>query len=244
MLAGIGVAAAVAADTAASGPILSLTATTENVTGAPDAIRIEVLRWSTDMERDQLTAAWNLTATPSRGGSGPGARARGSAGTESGPAPGGVNPAARAGRGGRGGERGGATEARPLTPERSLAAALGAAPTVGYLWSSEVAGYALRMAARIPETNGGERILLITERRLGAWNDLWKPTGSTAANGAAPDYEFSLVELHLNSKEEGEGKASLNGKIAVDSSTKMFALSNYDALPVVLKNVRRRAGEK
>jgi hypothetical protein len=117
-----------------------------------------------------------------------------------------------------------------------LKAALGIAPIVGHLWSSEVAGYSLRSASKISEPNGGERILLITDRRLGAWNDLWAPAGTDAANS----YEFSVIELRLNTKGEGEGKVSLTGKVAVDGAAKAIAPENYDALAVVLKNVRRK----
>jgi hypothetical protein len=107
---------------------------------------------------------------------------------------------------------------------------------VGHLWSSEVAGYALRSAVRIAEPDGSERILLITDRRLGAWNDLWKPIGTDAVS----NYEFSVVELRLNSKGEGEGKVSLIGKVAADNAAKILDLENYGASPVVLKNVRRK----
>ena len=58
-----------------SGPILSLTATTDNVAGAPAAIRIDLLRWSTDAERDQLSAAWAMTPRPAASGRG-GAKGR------------------------------------------------------------------------------------------------------------------------------------------------------------------------
>lgn len=243
-----------AAVSMAESPI-SFTATSANVAGAPDSIRINVIRWSTDAERDQLLAAWSMaapasattTATAGRGG-GRGA-ARG--GADPAPDPSADDdtaaPAAAAARGGRGAGggrgggragagRGGAAPVAPQTPEGSLAAALQKAPTVGYLWSSEVAGYSLRYAGRFPLADGGERIVLITERRLGAWNELWKP----AAPDPPTNYEFSVVELRLNSKGEGEGKASLTGKAALDSSAKTIGLENYGGLPVILKNVRRK----
>ncbi len=47
------------AQNAGSGPI-SISATTDNV-GAKDSIRIDLLRWSTDAERDGLVSAWNMT---------------------------------------------------------------------------------------------------------------------------------------------------------------------------------------
>ena len=43
-----------------AGPMLRFTATTANVTGAPDSIRIDLFRWSTDAERANLMAAWEL----------------------------------------------------------------------------------------------------------------------------------------------------------------------------------------
>jgi len=238
----VGLLAVSAALATAQTPILSLAAITDNVSGAHESIRIDVLRWSTDAERDQLLAAWNLTAPPA-GGRGRGGRGRGAA-VDPAPDPAAVDgndepPAGRAGRGGRGGRgggRGGAADAPRPTPEGALKAALGSAPTVGHLWSSEVAGYSIRSAVKLADPDGGERIVLITDRRLGAWNDLWKPVGSDAAT----TYDFSVIELRVNSKGEGEGKVSLTGKVAVDSAAKTIALENFGALPVVFKNVRRK----
>lgn len=227
-------------------PILSLTATTDNVVGAHDSIRIDVLRWSTDAERDQLLSAWTRPRGPVTGGRGRGGRGAGGRGVAADPAP---DPAAvgdapgragGSGAGGRGGGRGAgrasAPEGPPPTPENSLKAALTNAPIVGHLWSSEVAGYSLRSAVRLAEPDGEERILLLTDRRLGAWNDLWKPVGSDMVT----NYEFSVIELRLNSKGEGEGKISLTGKVAPDGAAKTLALENYGAVPVVFKNVRRK----
>jgi hypothetical protein len=95
----------------------------------------------------------------------------------------------------------------------------------------------MHYAVRQPQADGTERIILISDRRLGSWNNLWKPAGSAAAT----NYEFSVIELHLNAKGEGEGKASLAGKVVVDTTAKTLALENYATLPVVLKAVKRRA---
>jgi hypothetical protein len=242
------------AQTTATRPTLSFTATTDHVAGAPDSIRINLMRWSSDAERDQLLAAWNLTGLPPTGGrgAGRGARARGGvtdpalddddpalAGAS--PRAGGGGSAGRGGQGGGGNARGGTGSAAAArrTPESSLAAALAQAPSVGYLWSSEVAGYALRYAVRLPQQDG-ERVILITDRHLGAWNELWKPVGPTANNAAATSYEFSVIELRLNPKGEGEGKISLNDTVALDSVQRTIALENYNTLPVILKNVRRQ----
>ena len=230
----------------AQAPVQSFTATTDNVSGAGESIRMDVLRWSTDSERDQLLAAWNMTAPAAgtraarpapeedlfaAGNDAPvGGQAKG-AGRAAGKGAG----KAFAKGGGKGGGKGGANAPKP-TPEGTLKAALGSAPAVGRVWTSEVSGYSVRYAARFPEADGGERIILLTDRRLGAWNDLWKPT----TPGVVTPYEFSLIELHVSSKGEGEGKVSQAGKVAVDGTAKTLALENYSGLPVMLKNVRRK----
>ena len=84
--------------------------------------------------------------------------------------------------------------------------------------------------------NGGERIILAMDRRLGSSNTLWKPAGTAAPT----NYEFSLVELRLNAKGDGEGKASLTGNVIVDGDLKTIVLEGYDTLPVVLKAVKRK----
>src|SRR5271154_6804362 len=229
-----------------AGPTLSFTATTSNVAGAPDSIKINLFRWSTEAERDQLVTAWTNPVAPAAAGRGGRGRAAPApdpaldvpAGVSEGnPAPAPTVAAAAGGRGagrgaGRGGRGGGASAAAvPATPESSLTAALGKASTVGYLWSSEIAGYSVRCAVKLAGPDGSERILLITDRRLGAINDLWKPVGTDAAT----NYDFSVIELHLNSKGEGEGKVSLTGKVALDGAAKMISLENYGGLPVVFK---------
>jgi len=252
VLAGVVLAALLTtAQTPTNKPIPSLTATTDNVSGAHEKIRIDVLRWSTDDERDQFLAAWTLTAGGGRGRG----RGRGGKGANDGPSDpfgsfktGAAAPVSDAVAAALAPDptvedapkaRGGGEAAPRATPESSLLAALEKGSTVGHLWSSEVAGYGIHYAVRLPEPDGGERIVLITDRRLGVWNDLWKPVGSEAAT----NYPFSVVELRLNSKGEGDGKVSLTGKVTVDSAAKTIALENYSALPVVLRDVKRQNPE-
>lgn len=179
-----------------------------------ESMRIDVLAWSTDAARSQLVDAWNMIppAAPARG--------RGVA------PPRGEGPPAGGARGARG-ARGAAPAApparggeRPDTPEKSLDAALQSAESVGYLWTSESTGYSLRYAYRIAQPDGRERIILATDRRLGEWEG------------------FSIIELRLDTKHEGEGKVSTAGKIGIDATANTIAITDYAALPVTLKNVR------
>ena len=134
------------------------------------------------------------------------------------------------GRGGRGGD------AAPLTPIQAFTAALQKAPTVGYIWTTDVTGYSIKYAWHTTQPDGTERIVLATDRRLGAYSPAW-----TLNNPGTPtDYEFTLLELHLDPK-GGEGKASLTTKLVADNDTKQLSLENYAAAPTILQNVKRSA---
>jgi hypothetical protein len=232
------------------------TATSENVSGAGEQIRINLTSWSTDAERADFVAAWTMSASTGAGAGGRGGRGargpaggRGTRGARGAPAaadlvtpaapepipddPNAVDPDNSAIRSGRGGGRG-RGDAAASTPEASLSAALKRAPTLGALWTSETVGYSIKYAYRIPQPDGGERIVLATDRRIGAWSNLWKPVQT----GSGPDYPFSIIELRMNSKGEGEGKGVIGGQIAVDTA-KTIALGDYPALPVILKGVKR-----
>ena len=137
------------------------------------------------------------------------------------------NPAPR----GRGGGN-----ASAQTPETSLAAALKKAPAAGILWTSEDVGYSIKYAYRLTQPDGGERIILATDRRVGMWSSLWNPAASVTPS----DYTFSIIELRLNSKGEGEGRGVMTGKVAVDTAAKTIALDQYATLPVILKGVKRQ----
>ena len=247
------------AQTPASGPVLKLTATSDNVSSAGETIKLNLNKWSTDAERDQFVAAWNLTAAGNARGGGGGARGGGTGRGGNGAARGAAAAApasadaapdlppdpdavpvpaaapARGGGGGRGGRGGGAgNNAAAVTPAASLLTALQNGPVNGYLWTSEVTGYAIRYAYKLPLPNGGQRIILATDRRLGASNSTWKP-----ASAATPtDYEFTVMEFRLGPKGDGEGKASLTGKVTVDAASKSLALDGYDMLPIVFKTIK------
>ena len=125
----------------------------------------------------------------------------------------------------------------PVTPTSSLAAALQKAPSVGMLWTSETVGYSIGYAYRLQQPDGSERIILATDRRLGAFNNVWKPVGT----GQPSDYPFSIIELRVSPTGLGEGKASLVGPINVDNDAKTISLENYSTSPVVLKSVKRQS---
>jgi len=189
---------------------------------------------------------------------------------DAGAAAAGADAAAAAGRGARG--RGGAGAAaaddgyggtvsglgpKIVTHTSLLKEALNKQPTQGILWTSETAGYAIRYAYQMKQADGSQRIILITDRKVGAYNNAWKPMAAAgtaakaapAAPAAAPttgdakedpkDYSFSVIELRIPATGLGEGKLTLDNPISVDGTAKTLVIENYGTLPVVLKGVKK-----
>jgi hypothetical protein len=213
---------------------ITFTATSANVKEPGSPVRIRLNRWSTDEERSPVLAALAPTADAAAGANAanspgaPGASARGAAGR---------------GRGGRGRGRGRGESAAPLSPIAALTAAISRAPTVGYLWTTDVTGYSIKYAYHASSPGGGERIVLATDRRLGAYSPGWTPARgadpSAKPAAEATDYDFTLFEIRLDGKGSGEGKTSLTAKVVTDNEAHTLALDNYAATPAILEHVTR-----
>ena len=190
----------------ADDPALKLRATTIGASPAP--LTIELFRWSSDTERAPLLNA--LSAPP--------------------PAPP-AEPAPAAGRGGRGARGRGA--APPLTPVAKLAAAIKAAPTVGFIWGNAVTGYSIKYAWRSTATDKSERIVLVVDRRLMA-----HAPDATPVPTANVEADFTLLDMRIEGKGVGEGKTSLATAVVVDTAAQTLALEGYESAPVLLKVTR------
>ena len=105
-------------------------------------------------------------------------------------------------------------------------------PRVGYFRTPNSIGYDLHYSRRTPLPDGGERVVLATDRPIPFWEAANRPRSI--------DYPFTVIELHLNSNGEGEGKMSLATKITADSESKTIVLENYGTQPVMLESVRRQ----
>jgi hypothetical protein len=104
-------------------------------------------------------------------------------------------------------------------------------PRAGYIRTPNSIGYDLHFAQRAPLPDGGERIVLVTDRHITFWEAANRPRSI--------DYPFTVIELHLNGDGVGEGKMSLATKITGDKEQKLIVLENYASQPVMLNNVRR-----
>lgn len=181
-------------------------------------VAIDLLRWSTDEERQALVAALEELAAPP---------------PEAPPAAEGGGRGGRGGRGGGGGGggggrgRGGGGGGQP-EPPGGIPEVLRTAETVGYIWTVESAGYAIRYAWEIPQPDGGERIILALGDRFATRNPtLWK--------FAPPDDPpYSLIELHLDAQGRGEGRNVLPVAMAY-----ALGLDGYEAAPPLLEGLTR-----
>jgi hypothetical protein len=104
---------------------------------------------------------------------------------------------------------------------------------VGFIWGDGVTGYSIKYAWRATAPQGAERIVLVTDRRLGAHAPDWAPASSTG-----PESEFTLVEMLINGKGVGEAKTSLTSSVVVEAAAGTLALAGYPAAPVMLKVTR------
>jgi hypothetical protein len=115
---------------------------------------------------------------------------------------------------------------------------LGGSPSIGQIWTDGPIGYSLKYAHRFNLPDGGQRIVVVTDRPLGAVDPggLWKAEGQSGA--VAP---FTVVELHVSKDGKGEGKMSLSAPFSINASDNTVALTNYASAPVTLKNVHLKA---
>jgi hypothetical protein len=104
-------------------------------------------------------------------------------------------------------------------------------PRAGYIRTPTSLGYDLHYARKAPGEDGGERIVLATDRYITFWEAANRPR--------TIDYPFTLIELHIGPDGTGEGKMSLATKITVDKKKNEIVLENYASQPVLLTNVRR-----
>ena len=115
-------------------------------------------------------------------------------------------------------------------PEKLLDA-LQDMPAMGHFGAPGNLSWDIHFARKMPLADGGERVVLITDRRINFWEARNQPRSI--------DYPFTVIELHLNRDGEGEGKMSIATKAIYDKKENMITLENFQTTPVQLTNVKR-----
>ena len=106
-------------------------------------------------------------------------------------------------------------------------------PRVGSIRTPNSIGYDLHYARKNPLDEGGDQIVLATDRFIGFWEASNRPR--------TVDYPFTLIELRVGKDGEGEGKMSLFTKITYDKKKNQIVLEDYGSQPVLLTQVRRES---
>lgn len=106
-------------------------------------------------------------------------------------------------------------------------------PRAGYIRTPNSLGYDLRYARKMPLDEGGEQVVLATDRYISFWEAVNKPRTF--------DYPFTVIEMRLSPDGVGEGRMSLFTKINYDKKKNQIVLENYSSQPVLLTQIRREA---
>jgi hypothetical protein len=109
-------------------------------------------------------------------------------------------------------------------------------PKVGFIRQTSSIGWDLRYARNTPLPDGGERVVVATDRPISTWEAATQPR--------TIDYPFTVIEMRVNAGGEGEGKMTYATKITVDKNTDSIVLENWGTSPVLLQGVHREKRTK
>jgi hypothetical protein len=104
-------------------------------------------------------------------------------------------------------------------------------PVAGHFNSPGRLGIDIRFARHTPGEDGGERVVLVTDRRIGFLEAANQPRSI--------DYPFTVIELNLNRDGDGEGRMSIATKVIVDKKKNTITLENFELQPVLLTQIKR-----
>jgi hypothetical protein len=104
-------------------------------------------------------------------------------------------------------------------------------PPCGYISTNNSVGWDLHGAIQTPLPNGGQKVVLITNRPMSF--------ARAAGDPNSQNYQFTLVEFRLDKDNgrKGEGKLAQSVGITYNPTTKGLELTNYGALPLALSDV-------
>ncbi len=101
-------------------------------------------------------------------------------------------------------------------------------PRVGYIRTLSSIGWDLHYASEV-RTGRSRRILIATDRPISFWEASNRPR--------TIDYPFTLIELRIGPKGEGEGKMTIATKVTWNARDRVVELENYGSQPAHLLGV-------
>ena len=103
-------------------------------------------------------------------------------------------------------------------------------PRVGFIRTPNSIGYDLQYAWRFVNSDGSSRLVIATDRRINFWEARNQPRSI--------DYPFTIIEMRLDTKGEGEGRLAAGTKISKSRDGKTIELENYGISPIALNNIK------
>jgi hypothetical protein len=103
-------------------------------------------------------------------------------------------------------------------------------PRVGYIRTPNSLGYDLQYAYRFVNSDGTSRVVIGTDRPINFWEARNQPR--------TIDYPFTIIEMRLDAKGQGEGRMAAGTKISKSKDGKTIELENYGISPVALNEIK------
>ena len=103
-------------------------------------------------------------------------------------------------------------------------------PRVGYIRTPNSLGYDLQYAYRFANSDGTSRVIIGTDRPINFWEASRQPR--------TMDYPFTIIEMRLDAKGQGEGRMAAGTKISKSKDGKTIELENYGISPVALNEIK------
>jgi len=103
-------------------------------------------------------------------------------------------------------------------------------PSVGSIRTTKTLAWTLRYARQFRMDEGGRRIVLVTDRPIG-FNEARNSSRSM-------DNRFTVLEIRLNAKDEGEGKIFGGVKLYVENNE--LVVENWGTQPTRFNNIRKQ----
>ena len=103
-------------------------------------------------------------------------------------------------------------------------------PRVGFIRTPNSLGYDLQYAYRFVNSDGTSRVIIGTDRPINFWEASRQPR--------TIDYPFTIIEMRLDAKGEGEGRMAAGTKISKSRDGKTVELENYGISPVALNEIK------
>ena len=113
---------------------------------------------------------------------------------------------------------------------QKLVRALQDMKSVGSLRTPQTLAWDLRYARQFKNPEGGRSIILVTDRPIGF--------REAANSNRSMDYPFTILEIRLNAKDEGEGKIYGGSKVYVEKGE--LVVENWGTQPTRFNNIRKQ----